>query len=195
MSDGSRLTNAFSEEYQALLRERDEPDGPWAGDAAKPVVIWKMRNGFGLFRPWQDPQSGDEPLAVFTDLADARLAVVARSIIRRTRYYQLREPQYPHPVEGYAVLREGEEKGRLRIFEPEWIDVMNMLTCTAQTAEGLAVVLDLSGPTTQEELGELLGRSVALPLHPDLGGEAGEEETHPEPVRPTPPDPKGDQAD
>jgi hypothetical protein len=120
---------------------------------------WQTRDGFGLFRPWQDPQAGDEPLAVFTDLADARLAVVARSLIRRTRYYQLREPQYPHPVAGYAILREGEEKGRLRLFEPEWIDVMNVLTCTAQTAEGLAVVLDLGGPATQEELGGAISRT------------------------------------
>lgn len=193
MSDGARSRNAFSEEYQALLRERDEPEGPWAGDTAKPLVIWQLRDGFGLFRPWQDPQAGDEPLAVFTDLADARLAVVARSLIRRTRYYQLRDPQYPHPVEGYAILREGEEKGRLRLFEPEWIDVMNVLTCTSQTAESLAVVVDLGGPATQEELGEILGRSFALPLRLDVEDEAVEEETRPEPVRPSPPDVQGDQ--
>jgi hypothetical protein len=174
MSEGSRSRNAFSEKYQALLRERDEPDGPWAGDAAKPVVIWQLRDGFGLFRPWQDPRAGDEPLAVFTDLADARLAVVARSLIRRTRYYQLREPQYPHPVEGYAILREGEEKGRLRLFDPELIDVMNVLTCTSQSAEGLALVLDLGGPSTQEEVGEILGRSFALPLRPEALDEADE---------------------
>jgi len=191
MNDGSKLRNAFSEEYQAVLRARDEPDGPWAGDAAKPVVIWQYGDGFGLFRPWQNPQAGDEPLAVFTELADARLAVVARAMIRRTRYHQLREPQFPHPVEGYAVLREGEEKGRLQVFEPEWIDVMNVLTCTAQLAEGLAVVLELAGPSTQEELGEILGRSFASPRRPGEGGGESEEETRPEPVRPAPPDQEG----
>ena len=163
MNEESRARNAFSEEYQALLREREEPDGPWVGDGERPLVIRRLREGFGLFRPWQDPEAGDEPLAEFTELADARLAVVARSLIRRTRYYQLREPELPHLVEGYAVLREGEVKGRLRVFEPEWIDVMNVLTSTAQTAEGLAVVLDLGGPTTQGELGEILGRSLAHP--------------------------------
>jgi hypothetical protein len=174
MSEGSRSRNAFSEEYQALLRERDEPEGPWAGDAAKPLVIWQLRDGFGLFRPWQDPRAGDEPLAVFTDLADARLAVVARSLIRRTRYYQLRDPQYPHPAEGYAILREGEEKGRLRLFDPELIDVMNVLTCTSQSAESLALALDLGGPATQEEVGEILGRSFALPLRPEAVDDADE---------------------
>lgn len=178
MNEGSRARNAFSEEYQALLREREEPDGPWAGDGEKPLVI---------------PQAGDEPLAEFTELADARLAVVARSLIRRTRYYQLREPELPHPVEGYAVLREGEVKGRLRVFEPEWIDVMNVLTSTAQTAEGLAVVLDLGGPTTQGELGEILGRTLALPFPADARDEDWDEETRPEPVRPGPPGERGDQ--
>lgn len=185
MSDGWRLRNAFSEEYRTLLRERDEPDGPWAENAAKPLVVWRLPDGFGLFRPWQDPQAGDEPLAVFADLADARLAVVARAMIRRNPCYQLREPQYPHPVEGYALLREGQEKGRLRSYEPEWIHVMNVLTSTAQSAEGLAVVVDLAGPTTQEEMGEILGRSFAIPCQ--------EEETRPEPVRPSPPDAGGDQ--
>ncbi|HEX4964388.1 MAG TPA: hypothetical protein VF173_26460 [Thermoanaerobaculia bacterium] len=175
MSEGSPSRSAFSEEYRESLKERDEPDGPWAGDAAKPVVIWRHGEGYGLFRPWENPQAGDQPIAVFSDLADARLAVVARSVIRRTRYYQLREPQFPHPVEGYAVLREGEEKGRLQTFEPEWIDVMNVLTGTAQLAEGLAVVLDLAGPTTQGELGEILGRSFPVPARPrEQGCEAAE---------------------
>ncbi|MBW8877214.1 MAG: hypothetical protein JF614_19790 [Acidobacteria bacterium] len=111
MNNGSKLRNAFSEEYQAVLRTRDEPDGPWAGDAAKPVVIWQYGGGFGLFRPWQNPQAGDEPLAVFAELADARLAVVARAMIRRTRYYQLREPKFPHPVEGVCRVAGGRGEG------------------------------------------------------------------------------------
>jgi hypothetical protein len=99
------------------------------------------------------------------------------------------------PERGWAEFGPGrrEEKGRLRLFEPEWIDVMNVLTCTAQTAEGLAVVLDLGGPATQEELGEILGRSFTLPLRLDVGDEDVEEETRPEPVHPSPPDVKGDQ--
>lgn len=157
MSDQSETRNAFSEEYRAGLRRRDEPDGPWSGDMAKPLVIWNLGEEFGLFHPWQDPRRGDEPRAVFRTLEDARLALVARTAVRRTRYYQLRESQEAPPAEGYAVVREGEVRGRLLSYEPEWIEVLNVLTCTAQSPEGLAVVLDLAGPTTQEEVGEILG--------------------------------------
>ncbi|HYX23987.1 MAG TPA: hypothetical protein VFC23_07520, partial [Thermoanaerobaculia bacterium] len=111
MNDGAKLSNAFSQEYQAALRQQDEPNGPWAGDAARPVVIWQYGDGFGLFRPWQSPQAGDEPVAVFAELADARLAVVARAALRSTRYYELRELPCPHPPNGYVVLRQGQEKG------------------------------------------------------------------------------------
>lgn len=174
MSERSDSRNAFSEEYRAGLRALDEPDGPWAGDAAKPLVIWDLGGEFGLFHPWQDPRRGDEPRAVFGTLEDARLALVARSAVRRTRYYQLREPREPRPDEGYAVMREGEVRGRLVSYEPEWIEALNVLTCTAQSPESLAVVLDLAGPTTQEEVGEILGRRFSLPLGPSLAGTAPE---------------------
>lgn len=176
MSDQSDSRNAFSEEYRAGLRGRDEPDGPWAGDASKPLVVWDLGGEFGLFHPWQDPRMGDEPRAVFQTLEDARLALVARSAVRRTRYYQLREAQEARPAEGYAVVREGEVRGRIQSFEPEWIEVLNVLTCTAQSPEGLAVLLDLAGPTTQEEVGEILGRSFPVPLRPSGAGAAPEME-------------------
>jgi len=40
-------------------------------------------------------------------------------------------------------------------------------------------------------VGEILGRSFALPLRPEALDEA-DEETRPEPVHPMPPDPEGD---
>jgi len=166
MSERSESRNAFSEEYRAGLHTRDEPDGPWSGDAEKPLVIWELEEGFGLFHPWEDPRKGDQPSAVFQTLEDARLALVARSAMRRTRYYQLRDPQEPRPDEGYAVTREGEVRGRLRRFDPEWVEVLNVLTCTAQSPENLAVLMDLAGPSTQEDVGEILGRGPRLPYRP-----------------------------
>lgn len=184
MSDTNPLRNAFSEEYRTRLQSRDEPDGPWAGDLPKPLVLWDLGGEFGLFQPWQDPRAGDEPQAVFTALEDARLALVARAAVRRTRYYQLSDPQEPRPAEGYAILREGEVRGRIRSYEPEWIEVLNVLTCTAQSSEGLATLLDLAGPTAQEDVGEILGRSFPLSLRPAKQGEApGAEGTA---VRPDP---------
>jgi hypothetical protein len=191
VSDGPSKS-AFSTEYRATLRARDEPDTPWAGDALKPVVILGTQGGFGLFRPWQSPQAGDVPLAVFADLADARLAAVAHSILRRTRRFQLREPATPLVPEGFAVFRDRDVTGWLQGFDTEWIEVMNLLTWIAQYAEGLAEMLDLAGPTIQGELGEILGRRFAALLHSGVAGGVTNEAMRPEPVRPVPPSDEGD---
>jgi|GEM_PF-1321071 len=189
MSTEDQSKSAFSTEYRASLRERDEPDTPWAGDAMKPVVILEHEGGFGLFRPWQDPGAGDKPLAVFTELADARLAAVAHSVIRRTQHYQIREPRTLGVADGYTVFRDGDGRGWLQGFDPDWVTVMNVLTWIAQWSEGLAVMLDLAGPTIQVELGEILGRSYQVLSGPG----APDEPTRPEPVHPLPPGAKGEQ--
>ncbi len=181
MSEEGKSKSAFSMEYRETLRARDEPDTPWAGDAQKPVVILSTQGGFGLFRPWQSPQAGDPPLAVFADLADARLAAVAHSILRRIRRFQLREPATPHVPEGYAVFRDRDVTGWLQAFDPEWIEAMNILAWIAQYTEGLAEMLDLAGPTIQGELGEILGRRFSVLL-----------ETGPDPVQPASPSDEGD---
>ncbi|HEV2852151.1 MAG TPA: hypothetical protein VHC97_05035 [Thermoanaerobaculia bacterium] len=173
MTDRSPSRNAFSDEYRASLREQDEPDGPWADDAAKPLEIRDVGGRFGLFHPWQDPGSGDEPVALFSGLDDARLALLARTALRRTQYYRLHKPQDEPESGGYAVLREGEVTGALRTYEPEWVDVMNVLALTAQSPESLAAMLDLAGPTTQDEVGEILGRGIQLKPRPDERGGTG----------------------
>lgn len=162
MTDQSPLRNAFSDEYRTALRERDAPEGPWTDDAAKPLVIRDLGGRFGLFRPWEDPGSGAEPAALFASLEEARLALVARAALRKTQYYRLRDCPGESPGEpsGYAVLREGEVTGALRLYEPEWVEIMNVLALVAQSPESLAAVLDLAGPTTQEEVGEILGQGL-----------------------------------
>lgn len=160
MTDQLPWRNAFSEEYRAALRERDAPEGPWTDDAAKPLVIRDVGGRFGLFHPWEDPGSGAEPAALFASQEEARLALVARAALRKTQYYQLRLTAGEPPAKGYAVLREGEVAGALRLYEPEWVEVMNVLALLAQSPEGLAALLDLAGPTTQEEVGAILGQGI-----------------------------------
>ena len=160
MSDEApQSISAFSKEYRAILRARDEPDAPWSGDAMKPVVILSTQGGFGLFRAWQSPEAGDVPLAVFANLMDARLAALAHFVIRRTRDYNLRVPPTPLVPDGFGVFRDGDLHGWLGSFDTEWVDSMNFITWMAQWAEGIAEMLDLAGPTIQGELGEILGRS------------------------------------
>jgi len=176
MTDKSPSRNAFSEEYRTALRERDAPEGPWTDDAAKPLVIRDLGGRFGLFHPWEDPGSGAEPAALFASVEEARLALVARSALRKTRYYRLRQTAGEPPNRGYAVLREGEVAGALRLYEPEWVEVMNVVAMLAQSPESLAAVLELAGPATQEEVGEILGLTIQPRGHLGARGEEGEPE-------------------
>ena len=171
MMDQSPSRNAFSEEYRAALRERDAPEGPWTDDAAKPLVVRDLGGRFGLFHPWEDPGSGAEPAALFASVEEARLALVARAALRKTQYYRLRQTAGER---GYAVLREGEVAGALRLYEPEWVEVMNVVAMLAQSPESLAAVLELAGPTTQEEVGEILGLAIQPGGPPGTRGEEGE---------------------
>lgn len=173
MPDQLPSRNAFSEEYRASLRERDTPEGPWTDDAAKPLVVRELGGRFGLFHPWEDPESGAEPAALFATREEARLALVARAALRKVQYYRLHRTAGEPPARGYAVLRQGEVAGALRLYEPEWVEVMNVVAVLAQSPESLAAVLDLAGPTTQEEVGEILGLAIQPGERPGARGEEG----------------------
>ena len=161
MSDKPRSTNAFSEQYVAHLRDLDEPEGPWARDLPDPLVIYEVGGLFGLFRPWQRPDAGDEPEATFTSLEDARLCLASRLALRRKRYYELQPVPGARPPQGYPVMREGVVVGHLRTFDPDWVHACHVLTCLAQSSEHMVTVLDLAGPTTLEQIGEILGRAAS----------------------------------
>lgn len=176
MSDKPRSTNAFSEQYVAHLRDLDEPEGPWVRDAPEPLVIHETGGLFGLFRPWQRPDAGDEPEATFTSLEDARLCLASRMALRRKRYYELQPVTGARPPQGYPVMREGEVVGHLRTFDPDWVYACHVLTCLAQSSENMVTILDLAGPTTVEQIGEILGRGAAQ----ENAGVDAEDETRPE---------------
>jgi hypothetical protein len=160
MDRASTSSSAFSPEYLAFLRERNEPDTPWAGEDTGPFVIREIGGGFGLFRPWQSPEDGDQPEAVFQTQEDARLALTARAALRRARYYRLQEADGNRPAGGYAVEREGAVIGHVRSYDPEWIFACHVLACTAQSAAHLATLFDVAASATQEEVGDILGREV-----------------------------------
>ncbi len=132
MDRASMPSSAFSPEYLAFLRERNEPDAPWAGEDTGPFVIREIGDGFGLFRPWQSPEAGDGPEGVFKSHEDARLALTARAALRRARYYRLQEVDASRPGGGYAVERDGAVIGHVRSYDPKWIFACHVLACAAQ---------------------------------------------------------------
>ena len=173
MSDKTRSVSAFCEKYVAHLRDLDEPEGPWVRDVPEPLVIYEAGGLYGLFRPWQRPDAGDEPEATFTSLEDARLCLAGRMALRRKRYYELQPVTGARPPQGYPVMREGEVVGHLRTFDPDWVYACHVLTCLAQSPEQVVTVLDLAGPTTVEQIGEILGRGASQ----EDAGASGEDDT------------------
>ncbi len=61
------------------------------------------------------------------------------------------------------MIREGRVTGHLRTFDPELILVANSLAGLAISAEALALLLEVTGPTRQREVGEILGRTIEEP--------------------------------
>ena len=163
MIDKPQPANAFSEDYLTHLHDQDEPDGPWGGEGLEPLVIYEHRGWFGLFKPWKRPDLGDEPEVSCKTLEDARTFQAARLTERRRRYYELAPATEPSRPQGHPVLRDGQVVAYVRSYEPDWVYACHVLTCTTQSSEHLVTLLDLAGPTMQEQVGEILGRRALAP--------------------------------
>lgn len=178
MIDKRQPANAFSEDYLAHLHDRDEPNGPWGGEGLEPLVIYEHRGWFGLFKPWKRPDLGDEPEVSCRTLEDARTFQAARLAERRRRYYELNPATEPSAPQGHTVLRDGEVVAYLRAYDPDWVYACHVLTCATQSSEHLVTLLDLAGPTMQEQVGEILGRRTTAPP----SGATAEDDTRTEPL-------------
>ncbi|HEV2853814.1 MAG TPA: hypothetical protein VHC97_13510 [Thermoanaerobaculia bacterium] len=167
MSDRVTLRNAFSSEYLRALKERDEP-GALAGDGADRLVLRQSGDRFGLFRPWRSWEAGDAPEVELGSREEALLFLAAWTVRARTPRYELQasgtaESGHPDPTGGHPLVREGRVAGRLRTFDPELLLIANSLAGLAISAETLALLLEVTGPTRQREVGEILGRAVEEP--------------------------------
>lgn len=163
MSDEQRPANAFSDDYLTHLRDQDEPEGPWGSEALEPLVLYEHQGRFGLFKPWHRPDLGDEPEVSCATLEDARTLQAARLAGRRRRFYELESAVEPRQPEGFPVMRDGKVVAYLRSYDPDWVYACHVLTCATQSSEHLVTLLDLAGPTVQEQVGEILGRRATAP--------------------------------
>ena len=161
MSDRVTLRNAFSSQYLQALEERDEPGG-LAADGMDRLVLRQSGDRFGLFRPWRSWEAGDTPEAELGSREDALLFLAAWTVRARSPRYELQAAGTGEPA-GYPVVREGRVAGRLRAFDPELLLIANSLAGLAISAETLALLLEVTGPTRQREVGEILGRTVEEP--------------------------------
>ena len=156
MSDRAMLRNAFSSEYLQTLKERDESGG-LATESTDRLVLRQWGNRFGLFLPWRSWEAGDTPEVELDSREDALLFLAAWTVRARSRRYELQAAAEPG---GHRLIQEGRVTGHLRIFDPELLLVANSLAGLAISAESLALLLEVTGPTRQREVGEILGRTI-----------------------------------
>ena len=152
--------NAFSPEFLQALRERDEPGTSAEADSRPPLVLRENGSQFSLFRAWRSFEEGDVPEATFENREDALIFLAARGALSRLQPYELGTIQGGHPDEGFAVQKDGGPAGWLRTFDPEWLLNANAVAAMARSSEDLAIVVLLSGPSRQEEIGEILARNI-----------------------------------
>lgn len=159
MSDRAMLRNAFSSEYLQTLEERDESGG-LATESSDRLVLRQWGNRFGLFLPWRSWEAGDTPEVELDSREDALIFLAAWTVRARSPRYELQAAVDPG---GHRVVREGLVTGHVRTYDPELLLVANSLAGLAISAESLALLLEVTGPTRQREVGEILGRTIEEP--------------------------------
>lgn len=162
MASERRFLNAFSTEYLEAVRERDDPSTALEADTAEPWEVREAEGRYGLFRPWDKKEEGEEPRAVFNFEETAWLFRLIWPALGRDRAFRLSST----PVaEGYAVETEETTVAYLRGFNPDAVFAAHLASYLIRTPYALAYLVWLAGPSAQREVGKMLA---------DLASGAGE---------------------
>jgi hypothetical protein len=159
----SPLDNAFSPNYLARLRERDdvltaaeaELAGPWKIDPVpgRPGAV-------AVLRQWEEMEAGDPPVAVLWHEETARLLAVLLSIVDRELLFHLEEEA---TSEGYPLVAVYGEQGPqvagwLDRYEPRWAEGLHLLEAIIRSPSLLADLLEAAGPGAEELVGRIRAR-------------------------------------
>jgi hypothetical protein len=154
-TNGNTLpSNAFVEDYLALLNERDEPitapeaeyAGPWSVEA-------RRQGGHAVLRAAEDLDRGDEPYAVFEALEIAQIAAAVLPGTGREKRYRLGKDQ--DSGRGFPVYRSGELAGHLRLFDEEVVAALNVLDALLSSPYDFAWLLEAAGGLALQHVGRI----------------------------------------
>ena len=167
--------NAFSAEFLAEARERDESLTTAEAEFAGPWKLEPVPGCPGLVAVLRESESlaeGDIPEAVFRDDESAVLCAAALPLIEREPLSHLRKALDPtgEPAGLAAVMPEGSRypvismygekgpqvRGWLRCFNPRIVQALHVLEGLNRSPEAHAAVLDVSGGGALERIGRAL---------------------------------------
>jgi hypothetical protein len=158
MADDVKSTNAFSLEYLEDVLERDEPSTALEAETAEPWEVREVDGSYGLFHPWESPGRGDMPQGVFKF---REMALIFRLIWPALGRGHLIRLNSTPTAEGYPIEVANQVVGFLKDFNPEATFGVHIGSHLLRSPYSLAVLLWLSGPSVQKEVGRILAELAA----------------------------------
>lgn len=165
--DPSVPPNAFNARFLEMLRALDDTGTPVEVDLAGPWKIVQVEDGWGLFRVWESPEAGHEPLVVCDGQARALRLLAILEACGREQLLVLSEERGPR---GYQLMSGGAPVGRMRVFDPVLALLFHGAECLGRSPMAMASLLRGSGPQAMQQVGEIVYQEVAAGAE----GEGGE---------------------
>ncbi len=157
--------NAFDRKFLAKFERPDEP--PTAGEASS-GGFWRVieldGERYGLFRSWEDPKRGDEPLGVINERWLARLAAAFLPHVSRC------PTVWSRPSEkgaGHTLYCGDRVIGQLRRSDPEIIAALNLAIAIAGSVESIAYFLEAVGAAALKLAGRIIRRRLDAEISDD----------------------------
>jgi hypothetical protein len=148
--------NAFTEEYLALLNERDEPITAAEADYAGPWSVDDLpQGGHAVRRPEQA-----RPYAVFSLLELAQVAAAILPGTGREKRYKLGRDE--EPGRGYPIFRAGETVGYVELFDEDLVAALNVIDALLASPHDFAWLLEAAGGLALQHVGRIsMARAAA----------------------------------
>lgn len=148
--------NAFTEDYLALLNERDEPITATEADYAGPWSIEDLPQGGHTVRR----AGGDRPYAAFSRLELAQVAASVLPGTGRERRYKLGRDE--EPGRGYPITRSGETVGYVALFDEDLVAALNVVDALLSSPHDFAWLLEAAGGLALQHVGRIsMARAAA----------------------------------
>jgi hypothetical protein len=150
--------NAFTEDYLALLNERDEPITAAEADYAGPWSVDDLPQGGHTVQ-----RAGkDRPYAVFSRVEMAQVAAAVLPGTGREKRYKLGRDE--EPGHGYPILRSGETVGYVELFDEDLVVALNVIDALLASPNDFAWLLEAAGGLALQHVGRIsMARAAGNP--------------------------------
>lgn len=150
--------NAFTEDYLALLNERDEPLTAAEADYAGPWSVDDLpQGGHTVHRA-----GADRPYAVFSRVEMAQVAAAVLPGTGREKRYRLGRDE--EPGRGYPILRSGETVGYVDLFDEDLVVALNVIDALLSSPNDFAWILEAAGGLALQHVGRIsMARATGNP--------------------------------